>query len=522
MANMQRMGGIGAGVMQGLQFMRQRESDARQNQALENQNQQLQMNQQIHSERMGALNRENEERQRAESLGKLHTQIESVYGQGPDALPEYDRQKMYIEKALGTGLIKPAELDTAKKTYDGMVKLAGVDAFDAAVLRKDVAPLQKLFSSRGMGNIAYDPKADAFSFTPPGATAPQSLDRKGLLQIGIMSAARDRELARAEAELKTRKTEAEITNLDSKTSLNNRLPQERVGGSGRGAGGKEPKPYDPISTLEDFNKAIGNNPENNQPYPWAQTALQHYQQMVGASPDVASTREGGQYLLNLATALGRGEAKAIPEIDANGNAMLVASWGGGRKMPLQKSIDVSDLSQVQGVGGRPIVSPDEWVQIQGNALRTYASKNPGEYRLAAAASADPAAMDALAQRAQENPSAARAYNFAKITQELGRLQKTVGEGSQGKRQDPGAEATAKALGIDPNAPGVVDRVSGAANRFLQKASGVVRRGAENNFDSQLRMLQRNPSDRAVKEWLIANSEGRPDLQKRIQDAMATK
>lgn len=246
MTNMQRMGGIGSGIMQGLQFMRQRESDARQGQALENQNQQLQMNQQIHSERMGALNRENEERQRAESLGKLHTQIESVYGQGPDALPEFDRQKMYIEKALGTGLIKPAELDTAKKTYDGMVKLAGVDAFDAAVLRKDVAPLQKLFSSRGMGNIAYDPKTDAFSFTPPGATAPQSLDRKGLLQIGIMSAARDRELARADAELKARKTEAEITNLNSKTSLNNRLPQERVGGSGgsgRGAGGKEPKPF---------------------------------------------------------------------------------------------------------------------------------------------------------------------------------------------------------------------------------------------------------------------------------------
>lgn len=246
MANMQRMGGIGSGIMQGLQFMRQRESDARQNQALENQNQQLQMNQQIHSERMGALNRENEERQRAESLGKLHTQIESVYGQGPDALPEYDRQKMYIEKALGTGLIKPAELDTAKKTYDGMVKLAGVDAFDAAVLRKDVAPLQKLFSSQGKGNIAYDPKADAFSFTPPGATAPQSLDRKGLLQIGIMSAARDRELARSDAELKARKTEAEITNLDSRSSLNNRLPQDRVGGaggSGRGAGGKEPKPF---------------------------------------------------------------------------------------------------------------------------------------------------------------------------------------------------------------------------------------------------------------------------------------
>lgn len=248
MANLQRMGGIGAGVMQGLQFMRQRESDARQGQALENQNQQLQMNQQIHGEKMGALNRENEERQRADSLGKLQTQIESVYGQGPDALPEYDRQKMYIDKALGTGLIKPAELDVAKKTYDGMVKMAGVDAFDAAVLRKDVTPLQKLFSSKGLGDIAYDPKADALSFTPPGATSPQSLDRKGLLQIGIMSAARDRELANSKAALDARKTEAEIRLKEADAGLKDRLPIDRsgaggAGGAGRGAGGKEPKPF---------------------------------------------------------------------------------------------------------------------------------------------------------------------------------------------------------------------------------------------------------------------------------------
>ena len=37
MANLGVTGGIGAGIMQGLQFMRQREGDARQEQALQNQ-----------------------------------------------------------------------------------------------------------------------------------------------------------------------------------------------------------------------------------------------------------------------------------------------------------------------------------------------------------------------------------------------------------------------------------------------------------------------------------------------------
>ena len=51
MANLGVTGGIGAGIMQGLQFMRQREGDARQEQALANQTELLGMQKQLTARR---------------------------------------------------------------------------------------------------------------------------------------------------------------------------------------------------------------------------------------------------------------------------------------------------------------------------------------------------------------------------------------------------------------------------------------------------------------------------------------
>ena len=76
MANLGVTGGIGAGIMQGLQFMRQREGDARQEQALANQTELLGMQKQLHGEKMGELNRANEERMKAETRDTLKTSID--------------------------------------------------------------------------------------------------------------------------------------------------------------------------------------------------------------------------------------------------------------------------------------------------------------------------------------------------------------------------------------------------------------------------------------------------------------
>ena len=84
MANFGVTGGIGAGIMQGLQFMRQREGDARQEQALANQTERLGMQKQIHGEKMGQINRANAEVQRAETLDTLKGSIEANYQDRPD------------------------------------------------------------------------------------------------------------------------------------------------------------------------------------------------------------------------------------------------------------------------------------------------------------------------------------------------------------------------------------------------------------------------------------------------------
>ena len=78
MANFGVTGGIGAGIMQGLQFMRQREGDARQEQALANQTELLGMQKQLHGERMGELNRANEERVRTDAGRHEHQRGERL------------------------------------------------------------------------------------------------------------------------------------------------------------------------------------------------------------------------------------------------------------------------------------------------------------------------------------------------------------------------------------------------------------------------------------------------------------
>ncbi len=525
MANGAIAGGIGAGILGGLQFMRQREADARADQALQNQNQILQMQQQEHGEKMGAFNRANEERNRVEMYNALQTQVENVYGQGPDALPEYDRKKMVIDNALGAGIIKPDELALAKKSYDAAISFAGVDAFDAATKRGDLAPLNKILASKGMGTAAAG-KDGTISITGADGVV-QQFKPSDLLNLQVMAGAYEREAARAKAALDARKKEAEIEGLNSRSRLNDRLPQDKfsfgASGAGRGGkGGKEDK-IDPIKDLKDFNDAIGVDPESKQPYPWAPTALQHYKQIMAANPDLSGTEAGAQYILNMAQALGKGAAQAVPEIDQNGSVNLVASWpgangkGGPVKINLQKNIDPAGVIEAQGVGGNQIVKPDEWTQIQGNAVQSYARTRPDEYRLAAEASGDDAKMAALAQRAQTNPDAARALNFAKMVRSLNEQQKTVTAKPGKTPLSAEDKRVADALGYDPDAPGVVDKATDVGNRFLESAKGFLTSTNGDQFESAIRMAQRAPGMPGVRQKLFEMARGNPERMARIEE-----
>ena len=529
MANFGVTGGIGAGIMQGLQFMRQREGDARQEQALANQTERLNMQKQIHGEKMGQINRANAEVQRAETLDTLKGSIEANYQDRPD----YERAEMFRKYGAEMGMFKPADLDVAVKVRDGLVQVAGPDAY-RALIAGNISPMQRVLATKGY-DIKADTKGGNYLVRMPGSDSHVTMSIQGIGQINEMATWRDQENAKAKTALDRRKTEAEIQEKIANANLKDRLPQERVAGSGAGSGkgGKDPKAYDPIGTLEDFNKAIGNDPQTSQPYAWAPTALQHYQQIIDANPSLAGTKQGGQYALNLAMALGRGDAKAVPEIDANGNTKLIATWPGAggqspRKAVLQDNIDMSDPSLVLGVGGNQIVKPEEWMKVQGNALQSYARSRPDEYRLAAAASADDSAFAALEARARTNPDAARAFNFAKITRELSR-QQTSGKAparAESPADDAAYKSAAAAAGIDPDDSPATrfwsENITKPASRMLDGAKGAWKQDSAKTFEARLARAVREPSNVELRRVLLSSAKGDSARLARIQESLGAK
>ena len=225
--------GLGQGIMQGLQFNRQMDADKRADQALQNQNEVLKMQQQLHGEKMGELNRQNEERLRVDTLGKLKTGIEANYQDRPD----YERAEMFRKLGADMGQFKPAELDAATKVRDGLIQMAGPEAYQS-VLRGDIKPMQKLLGTKGY-SLEADPKTGNYLLKVPGSDAVQSIDKTGLLQLDAMATDRDQLSAKEKAALDAEYKKAQVRNLTSRADLNDRLPQDRVGRDG--AGGKDKK-----------------------------------------------------------------------------------------------------------------------------------------------------------------------------------------------------------------------------------------------------------------------------------------
>ena len=244
--------GIGQGVMQGLGFLRQMDADKRSQQMLENQSEVLGMQKDIHREKMGEITRQNEDRVRTENLSTLKTGIESNYQDRTEA----ERAEMFRKYGAETGLFKPADLEAATKVRDGMVKMAGPDAY-RALISGNITPMQKMLATKGY-NLQADAKSGKYMLTVPGGGAPQVIDKEGLVQLDEMATYRDQENAKAKLDLERRKTLAEIDNKNADTRLKDRLPQDRIGGAGgagggRGAGGKEPKPFGlDINDIEKF------------------------------------------------------------------------------------------------------------------------------------------------------------------------------------------------------------------------------------------------------------------------------
>lgn len=494
--------GIGQGVMQGLNFMRQREADQRADKALD-------MRTEVHDAQMQQIRRTQDDQQRTDTLDSLKTNIEANY----QHLPAHERQQMYIKYGTEIGRMKAADLDTALKVRDQLAAIATPDAWRALV-GGDSAPMQSVLKTKG---ITLADNGGEYLVTEPGGK-PRSMTKEGLLQLDAMATYRDQQIAREKAALDRRKTLAEIGLTEAKTEMTNHLPVIR--GSGEG---KQPKPFDAVEGLVDYNKAWGVDPQTNQPYTWAPTGFQHYQQMLAANPEIARGKDGQAYILNLSKALATGQAQAAPEINSDGKVQLVASWPGAdgktspRKVVLQGAVDVGDLSQIQGVGGKQVVTGDQWAQIRSNGIGWFKTSHPADYERATRAAASPEGMSTLASLAQRNPDAARAYNFAKLIQQQGQYeaQKPQLPPSGKAAMTPEQKQTAQVLGINPDEPGLMDSVGKAGSFIANKARGVYGWLGDSAFENALARVRRYPDQAQFRTELFRLAKDDPARLDRI-------
>jgi len=376
MANFGVTGGIGAGIMQGLQFMRQREGDARQEQALANQTEWLGMQKQIHGEKMGELNRANEDRVKAETRDTLKNSIEANYQDRPD----YERAEMFRKYGAEMGLFKPADLDTAVKVRDGLVQVAGPEAYQS-LLRGNIDPMRKLLGTRGY-DLQSDPKGGKFLIKMPGADAAEAIDKEGLLQLDAMATYRDRLAAKAKADLDARKTLADIRLKEASANLKDRLPQDRIAGGRGGAGGKAGKePVDPAAMfgadayLERFGVGKDSDPATRAR---GDDGYGYYMRLHKSNPGTFNSVDGNEMAFRLSRDLMNGTVKRDTKFDPKTMSWnrYVTDTQGGRYNLDPYGIDPRQLKDPEG---KPAIDPAVIEQEEVSALKSFSTSNPTQY-----------------------------------------------------------------------------------------------------------------------------------------------
>ena len=380
MANFGVTGGIGAGIMQGLQFMRQREGDARQEQALANQTELLGMQKQIHGEKMGQINRANAEVQRAETLDTLKGGIEANYQDRPD----YERAEMFRKYGAEMGQFKPADLDAATKVRDGLLQVAGPEAYQS-LLRGNIDPMRKLLGARGY-DLQSDPKGGKFLIKMPGADAAEAIDKEGLLQLDAMASYRDQLSARAKAALDARKTEAEINLKNEHAGFYSRSPQDKlslgIGGVGGGKGGKKDTDPADMFSADYFLERFGVGKDSDKELrARGDNAYGYYQMLHKSNPAIFSTVDGNERAFRLARDIDNGTVQREVKFDPSTMRWIryVTDTQGGR---YQLDPGAIEPREYKGPDGKPALEPSVIEQSEVSALQNLAKSKPDQYRLA--------------------------------------------------------------------------------------------------------------------------------------------
>ena len=375
------IGGIGQGVMQGLQFMRQLDADKRADQALQNQNEFLGMRRDVHREKMGEFNRANEERQRTDLLNTLSTRIDDVYKD----LPAHERKQMLLDMGSGMGQMKPADIEMVTKARDALVDKFGETAV-TALAAGNIGPMQSVLKTQNI-DLQADPKTGKYLVKLPGATEPVSLDQKGIFGMDVLSGYRSRKAALEKAALDARKTEAEIGRINEQAGYYSRIPQDKVslgiggaGGTGKG-GKKDTDPADMFSAdyfLERFGVGKDSDKELRAR---GDNAYGYYQMLHKSNPAIFSTVDGNERAFRLARDIDNGTVQREVKFDPSTMRWIryVTDTQGGR---YQLDPGAIEPREYKGPDGKPALEPSVIEQSEVSALQNLAKSKPDQYRLA--------------------------------------------------------------------------------------------------------------------------------------------
>lgn len=528
MSNWGIASGIGQGIMQGLNFNRQLDADKRSQQALDNQTEVLGMQRDLHREKMGAINRENAEVQRKETLGTLKTGIDANYQDRPD----YERAEMYRKYGSEMGVFKPEDLDAATKARDGLIQMAGPEAYQA-LLRGNSAPIGKLLGARGYG-FQDDKKTGKYLITPPGASSSESIDKDGVLQLDVMATYRDKQAAKEKEKLEADYKRAQINNLDSRTALNGRLPHDRAGGAGSGSG-KGDKGDKPFSLdIGDIEKFAPIDPTTGKPDPQKVINIAATgESILNLNPGVKDVTPHVAY--QVGAMIERGDIKPEAIHDPATNTYFKGVKYGSRAIRVGDSADIDPdvfYSDKGAVGNARLEMDRQWLPQYLKSMPDSGQRAKLELAISSETPEGKKYRNEIIQGYEKlrasgvdmnTPAALSVRQAYSALQTADRI-KAAPPVTQSAKKDakpeltPEEKALAASMGL--NEPGLLDRAANAGNRFLNRAKGVVAGANGDQFEARIKIAQRMPGMEENKRQLLEMARGNPERMARLKQVFA--
>ena len=520
--------GVGAGLMTGLQFMRQRQLDDQnksyRDQALANQQEQLELQKQKSEQERFVF----EQGKRQIELKDRSDQAFRDVQARPDLADPYDKQRAFAGELSKFGTKE--QIDAAIQATQGMRQKFGPQIFSE--LKNGNTATVTRFLNENFPRTTVQVDGTAFKVIKPDGTVHSTVDMPALISMAGMA---DAYTAHREALQKERKVESEI-------SKNNALELAAlgraggatggVGGSGKRSGKSETGAGLPFDT-GDYEKYARTNPETGKTLPDSLANLSATAESIFKGN--GALRDSPQAIMDIAARIDRGELKPEAVWDAKTNTYRKGVHYGSARVDL----DTRAIDPMSFYAG----SPEKLQQVVSNDkawLERFSQSLPDDQRQALVSAATGDTPEGRSVRNQIL-DAVKQFQMAgqPIPEELAQKNQALLAGDRIKAmpvktgKEPGREdesarqskiteqdkATAKLLGIDLSERTPWDETKAWISKQAEWFSGMGARHDKNEFERLLRDVKERPDDRASRRFLLKRSIGNPERQARIQEEL---